>query len=163
MMKHLGILSLLAALAFSTSGAHAASAPINPCAVVTSADASMALGVPAPPGFAASHIVNAELGGGHPVGPKVLCRYLTSVGDVNAHIQSYASARSKFDADRKAWWPTKAYTGIGDAAFYAGGGNMEVLKGHYILWLSLTFKKQIAPRYADPRLIALAKKAVTRL
>jgi len=34
------------------------------CAVVTKADASAALGVPAPRGFAASHIENAKLGGG---------------------------------------------------------------------------------------------------
>jgi len=98
------------------------------CAVVTQADASAALDVPAPRGFAASHIENAELGGGRPVGAQVLCRYLTSVGEVNAHIQSYASARSQFAADQKQWWPTKSYAGIGEGAFYAGGGSLADLQ-----------------------------------
>ena len=93
----------------------------------------------------------------------MLCRYRTAVGQVNAHIQSYASARSQFLSDQKQWWPTKSYAGIGEGAFYAGGGSLEVLAGHYILWISLTFKKQVAPTYADPRLLALAKKAVARL
>ncbi len=162
-MKHLLILAVAAAAAFALGPVRAAARPINPCAIVTQADASTALGVQAPRGFAASHIANASLGGGTPVGPLVLCRYLTSVGELNANIQSYASARARFEADRKQWWPTTSYAGIGDGAFYAGGGNLEVLKGRYILWISLTFKKQIAPRYADPRLLALARKAVARL
>ncbi len=157
------LLLAFAAAALGAAQARAAIRPINPCAIVTRADASAALGVPAPPGFAAAHIVDASLGGGRPVGPLVLCRYLTTVGELDAHVQSYASARARFASDQKQWWPTISYAGIGDGAFYAGGGNLEVLKGSYILWISLTFKKQIAPRYADPRLLALAKKAAARL
>ncbi len=162
-MKSVLVLAFAAAAALATGYARAAVHPLNPCAIVTQADASAALGVPAPRGFAASRIANASLGGGTPVGPLVLCRYLTSVGQINAHIQPYAAARARFAADQKQWWPTTSYSGIGDGAFYAGGGNLEVLKGRYILWISLTFKKQIAPRYADPRLLALARKAVARL
>uniref|UniRef100_E6Q498 Uncharacterized protein n=1 Tax=mine drainage metagenome TaxID=410659 RepID=E6Q498_9ZZZZ len=58
----------------------------------------------------------------------MLCRYLTSVGEVNAHIQSYASARSQFASDQKQWWPTKSYAGIGAGAFYAGGGSLADLQ-----------------------------------
>ena len=162
-MKRLLFLAFVAAVAPASAHARAAIRPINPCAIVTQADASAALGVQAPKGFAASHIANASLGGGRPVGPLVLCRYRASVGELDAHIQSYASARERFASDRKQWWPTTSYGGIGDGAFYTGGGSLEVLKGSYILWISLSFKKQIAPREADPRLLALAKKAVARL
>lgn len=136
----------------------------NPCAVVTRADASAALGVAARPGFAiGANRTNISLGG--PItGPNVTCRYRSSVGEVYLNLLAYGDAASAYERNRQQWFPVMDLTGIGDAAFYTGGGQIYVRKGRYVFMVSLTFKKIVnRPRQPDPRLIALAKKAASRL
>ncbi|MHB8357203.1 MAG: hypothetical protein ACYDDQ_11020 [Vulcanimicrobiaceae bacterium] len=160
-------LAIAAALfAYGAATVQAAPAGTNPCGVVTRADASAALGVQALPGFAIGATrTNVSLGG-RITGPKISCRYRSSVGEVFVTVHAYGdpkTAYAAYERDRKNWWPREDLSGIGDAAFYNRGGQIYARKGADELFVSLTFKKSISPLSADPRLIALAKKAASRL
>lgn len=162
-VRSLALAIAAALLAVCAGRANAALPGPNPCEVVTRADASAALGVEAYPGFAIGENRGNVSLGGRITGRKVSCRYRSSVGEVFVSVRAYGDAKSVYDRERKEWFPLQDLSGIGDAAFYDYGGQIYARKGRYELFVSLTFKKSISPRTPDPRLIALAKKAASRL
>ncbi|HVA36067.1 MAG TPA: hypothetical protein VNJ51_00485 [Candidatus Dormibacteraeota bacterium] len=147
-------LALTVLLAACCTGVAIASPKTNPCELITRADASKALGVPARPGIAYSASAT-------PNGPKIGCVYFSPVGVVRVGFQT--GGRAAYDASRKNAQPGETdLSGIGDAAYFIHS-SIIAIKGTFMYVVTLTFQGQGEPPSADHRLTTLAKKAASRL